>query len=274
VHSGEVFTTMVSWGDYAEYRYASLDGALIILSKTKDELILHPPSGKFDRDLLKKVVAFAGKEHAVFGFIKQSEKKLLSDFFPSLHCIEDRDYFDYVYRTADLAELLGAKYAKIRNRWNKFKKNVTYSIEDISEKNMDEVGDFLKRWCLWKDCGSDPLLESERKAIMFSMVHFIELGLSGVALRIQDTIEAIAVFEKMNVDTAVVHFEKGSPYYDGIYKAINRETAQRLSSVVPFIDREEDLGVAGLRQAKLSYHPHHFVEVFHVSKESLQKMSF
>jgi hypothetical protein len=156
---------------------------------------------------------------------------------------------------------------------NKFNKNVTYTIEDISEKNMDEVGDFLKRWCLWKDCASDPLLESERKAIVFSMAHFFDLGLSGVALRIQNSVEAIAVFEKMNADTAVVHFEKGSPDYDGIYKAINRETAQRLSSVVPFVDREEDLGLAGLRQAKLSYHPHHFVEVFHVSKESLQKMS-
>jgi hypothetical protein len=199
---------------------------------------------------------------------------LLAGFFPSLHCVEDRDYFDYVYRVSDLAELPGTKYAKIRNRLNKFQKNFTYSIEDLSEKNMDEVGDFLKRWCLWKDCGSDPMLESERKAIVFSMAHFFELGLSGVALRIQDSVEAIAVFEQMNADTAVVHFEKGSPDYDGIYKAVNRETAQRLQTIVPFVDREEDLGIAGLRQAKLSYHPHHFVEVFHVGKESLETVSF
>jgi hypothetical protein len=139
---------------------------------------------------------------------------------------------------------------------------------------MDEVLDFLKRWCLWKDCASDELLENERKAIVFSMAHFFDLGLSGLALRIKNAIEAIAVYEKMNTDTAVVHFEKGSPDYDGIYKAINMETAQRIRHQVPFIDREEDLGISGLRQAKLSYHPHHFVEIYQVTKESLRTTTF
>ncbi|DAC72872.1 MAG TPA: hypothetical protein DSN98_03095 [Thermoplasmata archaeon] len=269
-HSGELFSTMISWGEYVEYHYVLVDNNIIIVSKDKDGEVLHHPSGKFNEDLLKQVMALSIKENAIFGFIKKTEKNLLSAQYPSLTFVDDRDYFDYVYSASDLAELPGTKFGKIRNRLNKFTKNFAYITEEISEKNMEEVNEFLKRWCLWKDCGSDELLENERKAIIYSMSHFFDLGLKGISLRINDAIQAIAVYEKMNADTVIVHFEKGAPDYDGIYKAINKETAQRLRQQVPYIDREEDLGIPGLRQAKLSYNPHHFIEIYHVTKESLR----
>jgi hypothetical protein len=261
---------MISWREYIEYSYTLIENSIIILSKASNEIILHPPSGKFNSDLIKQVISLAIKENMNFGFIRKIEKNLLTTHFPSLTFIEDRDYFDYVYRTSDLAELPGTKYGKIRNRLNKFIKNFTYTTEEISKKNMDEVNEFLKRWCLWKDCGSNELLENERKAIIYLMSHFFDFDLKGLALRISGTIQAIAVYEKMNPDTVVIHFEKGSPDFDGIYKAINMETAQRVRHFVPYINREEDLGISGLRQAKLSYHPDHFIEIYNVTKESLQ----
>jgi uncharacterized protein len=270
LHSGELFSTMVSWGEYVEYQYASIDNTIILISKDADGTVLHPPSGKPSLDIFKQGMALAKKEDMIFGFIKKQEKEFLLTHFPKLQIVEHREFFDYVYRADDLAKLAGTKYGKIRNRLNQFKKNYEYTIEDISTENMAEVHDFLKRWCLWKDCASDELLENERKAIVFSMAHYYDLGLSGLALRINGKVEAIAVYEKMNTDTVVVHFEKGSPDYDGIYKAINMETAQRVRSQVPFIDREEDLGIPGLRQAKMSYHPDHFIELFYVEKESLR----
>jgi hypothetical protein len=269
-HSGELFTTMISWGEYVEYLYATLDTGIIICSKDSNKIVLHPPSGKFNKDILKQVLSLAIKEDLTFGFITKPEKNLILTQFPSLKFMENRDFFDYVYRASDLAELPGTKYGKIRNRLNKFTKNFAYTLEDISEKNMDEVHEFLKRWCLWKDCTSNEMLENERKAILYSMSHFFDFGLSGLALRISSTIQAIAVYEKMNADTMVVHFEKGAPDFDGIYKAINMETALRVRRLVPYIDREEDLGIPGLRKAKLSYHPDHFIEVYYVTKESLR----
>lgn len=273
-YSGEVFTTMVSWCEYVEYRYALIENSIIIISNDKDETILHPPSGNFNIDLFKQVITLAKKEEIILGFIKTSEKKLLAKQLPSLTFVEDRDFFDYVYRSSDLADLPGTNYGKIRNRLNKFIKNYAYTIEGLSEKNMEEVSEFLKRWCLWKDCKSNEVLENERKAILYSMSHFFDLGLSGLALRINDSIESIAVYEKINPDTVVVHFEKGSPDFDGIYKAINMETAQRVRHLVPFINREEDLGISGLRQAKLSYHPDHFIEVYYGTKESIRTTTF
>ncbi len=270
IHSGESFITMVSWGHFVQYHYAQIQDNIVILSKGTNETLLHHPIGKPNKDILTKTIALARKENILFGFIKKNEKEIINHQFPSLEIIEDRDFFDYVYRASDLAELPGTKYGKIRNRLNKFIKNFDYTTEEITLDNMDEVNEFLKRWCLWKDCESDELLENERKAILFSMSHFFELGFQGLALRINDSIQAISMYEKMNPDTVVVHFEKGSPDFDGIYKAINKETAQRVQHLVPFINREEDLGIPGLRQAKLSYNPHHFIEVYYVSKESLR----
>jgi hypothetical protein len=269
-HSGESFITMVSWGHYVEYQYAEIQDSIVILSKGTDGTVLHPPSGKLNKDLLNKTMVLAQKENILFGFIKNKEKEFISQQFPSLKIIEERDFFDYVYRASDLAELPGTKYGKIRNRLNKFMKNFSYTTEEISQENMDEVKEFLKRWCLWKDCGSDQLLENERIAILYSMSHYFELGLQGLALRINDSIQAITMYEKMNADTVVVHFEKGSPDFDGIYKAINKETAERVQHIVPYINREEDLGIPGLRQAKLSYHPHHYIEIYYITKDNLR----
>ena len=104
---------------------------------------------------------------------------------------------------------------------------------------------------------------------MYSMAHFFELELSGIVIRIDGNIEAIAVYEKMNSDTVVVHYEKGSPDYDGIYKGINVETAKLVQKEVAFINREPDMGLPGLRKAKMSYRPHHMVEVFHVARQNI-----
>lgn len=269
IHSSDLFTTIISWEEYIEYRFVVLESCLLLMSQTKNELQFRVPIGSFQADLFNQVMALAKKEQATIGFIKSSEKSLISQLYPSLNMVEDRNFYDYVYHTSDLATLPGTAYAKIRNRLNKFTKTTPYTTEDITNDNMDEVREFLKRWCLWKDCASDEVLENERKAIVYSMAHFFDLRLSGIALRINGVIEAISVYEQMNTDTAVVHFEKGSPDYDGVYKAINMETAKRLHTKVAFIDREEDLGIPGLRKAKLSYHPHHFVEVYHIPYESL-----
>ncbi len=271
VHSDFVFTTIVSWQEYVKFYYLFLKDNLLIMTKFQDDIRFRPPIGKYDKDIFKQLFELAKKEgsYRPVCIIDSATKNWLSINFPKLEFVPHRDYFDYVYLASNLAELPGSEYAKIRNRLNKFKRNYSYDIEKISSENMDEVKKFLKRWCLWKDCDSDPLLENEKKAILYSIAHFFELELSGVVIRIDDQIEAISVFEQMNLDTAVVHYEKGSPDFDGIYKAINTEVAKILQNDFKFINREQDMGLPGLRQAKMSYRPHHMIEVFHVNKNNL-----
>jgi len=271
LHSDNVFTTIVSWKDYIKYFYLLIDKNLIIMTKKGEDYRFRPPIGKYNKELFKQVFELAIREGSndPFGVIGTETKNWLVTNFPKLKFIPHRDYFDYVYLSSNLATLPGRDYAKIRNRLNKFTKNHAFITEKINSKNMGEVKSFLKRWCLWKDCDSDPLLESEKKAILFSIAKFFELKLSGLAIKINGKIEAISVFEPMNQDTVVVHYEKGSPYFDGIYKAINKETACLIQDKYKFINREQDMGIPGLRKAKMSYRPNHMIKVFHVNKEDI-----
>src|SRR4030042_44905 len=74
MHSGELFTTMISWAEYVEYRYAKIQDSIIILSKDTNGTVLHPPSGKFNLELFKQVMRLAIKEDSIFGFIKKTDK--------------------------------------------------------------------------------------------------------------------------------------------------------------------------------------------------------
>jgi uncharacterized protein len=271
VHSDYIFTTLISWIDYTDYHYAILDENLILFSKIQGTMRFRPPIGEKKKEVFDKVLNLAKEQDSgcPFGMITSDVKDWMQKEYPTLNFKEHRGFFDYVYLASDLAELSGSDYSKIRNRLNKFKKTYEYGVENISKKNFEQIKDFLRRWCLWRDCESDPLLDNERKAILFSMDNFFELGLSGLAIIINDKIEAISVFEKYNSDTAVVHYEKGSPDYDGIYKAINQETAKVLQKNVKFINRESDMNISGLRTAKMSYRPCSMVKVFHLCKEDI-----
>ncbi len=271
IHSDNVFTTMISWKDYGNYNFAFYKKNLVIFTEIDNNIRFRAPIGKYDNQIFLEIMKLAKtiESEYPFGFITGETKNWFSKEFPLIEIMPHRDYYDYVYLTSDLANLSGGDFRKIRNRLNKFVANHEYKIEAISENNIKEVKRFLKRWCLWRDCDSIPLLEKEKKAVFYSINHFDELNLSGILLLINDRIEAVAVFEKMDPDTVVVHYEKGSPYYDGIYKAINFETANFVKNEVTFINREPDMGVPGLRRAKTSYRPHHFVEVSHAARENL-----
>jgi len=276
VHSDNVFTTLISWKEYADYCYTFSDENLLIMSKINGEIQLRPPSGKKNKDIYDQVLKLAAEQDSEYpiGVIDNVSKGFMSSIYPKLDFIPMRDYFDYVYLASDLAELSGSAYSKIRNRLNKFKKNFSYDVEEINIDNIRDVKRFLRRWCLWRDCESDPILEYEKKAVFYSMDHFFELGLSGIAILINDRIEAVSVYEKMSPDTVVVHYEKGSPYFDGIYKVVNQETAKAVKKIAKYINRESDLGILGLRKAKMSYRPHHMVEIYSLKKEEIFDILF
>ena len=167
LHSDYVFTTIISWKSYVQFYFANLKENLVIMTKIGDNFRFRPPIGEFNKSLFHEVIELAKKQNSEnpFGIIDIKTKEWLSRNFTNLRFIPHRDYFDYVYLSSALAELPGQAYAKIRNRLNKFTRNYDYKIEKISKKNMEEIRKFLNRWCLWKDCNSDPLLENEKNAI-------------------------------------------------------------------------------------------------------------
>ena len=211
------------------------------------------------------------EEHPLV-ILDPDSKDWIASLYPDLTFEADRRYFDYVYLARDLAELPGRRYQTIRHQLNKFQKTCQPAVEAIGEQNMDEIWDFLDLWCDWKDCDSDPVLSSEKEAMRRALDFRQELSLSGIAIRAEGKIGAISLFEELNQDTALVHFEKGLSDCKGIYRAINAEAARILARDYTYINRESDMGVEGIREAKMRYHPHHMVQVHLLKRDDLERL--
>jgi len=269
-HSDNTFTNMVCWNHYAHYTYAFIEKNIIIASTIGTVTRFRPPIGPRNPALLRSLIRLGSdvSDREPIVLIDPETARWMRDVSPGINLVPDRNHFEYVYRAADLAELPGKNYLTIRRQISKFRRNCTNIVEPISRDNWEEVKRFLIEWCEWKGCESDQVLAHEKEAVFFAIDHFDELPLSGLAIRVFSKIGAISLFERLNADTALVHFEKGLPDCEGIYKAINNETAIRLAKKFTYINRESDLGVAGLREAKMRYHPDHLVEVFSMKLDS------
>jgi len=185
---------------------------------------------------------------------------------PGLVLVLDRDHFEYIYRASELAELHGKHYHKIRSHIKRFRKKYRHTVEPITPGNREELISFLEKWCELKKCENGSFLAHEIEATAYAIEHLSELPLQGLLVRVDSQVGAISLFEHLNADTAVVHFEKGLPEYEGIYKVINAKTAEFLAGEAKYINRESDLGVEGLREAKMRYHPDHMVEVYSLKR--------
>ena len=273
-HSDNTFTNMVCWNPYAHYRYAFVQDCIILSSTIAGMTRYRPPIGPQHPELLHELLELAAKsdEELPLVILDPALKDWISGLYPDLPLLPERKYFEYVYLAKNLAELPGKKYLTIRHQLNKFQKTCSPQIENISQENLAEIRDFLDLWCDWKDCDSDPMLINEKAAVSFALDNFEELGLSGIAIRANGKIGAISLFEGLNQDTGLVHFEKGLPDCKGIYRAINTEASKILAGRYTFINRESDMGVEGIREAKTRYHPHHMVEVHLVKRDDLEKI--
>ena len=271
VHSDNTFTNIVCWNHYAHYRYTRVRDSLVICSTIDGQVRFRAPIGPDDPELLSDLFSLAKTESpdGMFFILDPVSRDRIAARYPALTLHPVRDLFEYVYRSADLADLPGKGYLTIRRHISRFNRNCSNEVEAITPENQEEVRVFVNRWCNWKDCENDPLLTGEREAVLFALAHFQELGLEGLVIRVEGEIAAMTVFEKLNPETALVHFEKGLPDCEGIYKAINQEAARRLRDTCTFINRESDMGVPGLREAKTRYHPDHMVEVHAIAVKDL-----
>ncbi|MCX6697956.1 MAG: phosphatidylglycerol lysyltransferase domain-containing protein [Methanoregula sp.] len=270
IHSDNTFTNMVCWNHYAHYRYAYVNRNLVLASTIDGTTRFRPPIGPRDPKLLKALIRLASEvsDYEPVVLIDPDTATWMREICSGMNLVPDRNHFEYVYRSADLSELPGKHYLTIRHQINKFRRTCAYAVEPITETNREEVMSFLIKWCEWKGCENDPVLAHEKDAVFFAVEHFTELGIKGLMIRVNQKMGAISLFEPINTDTALVHFEKGLPDCEGIYKAINAETAALLAKTFSYINRESDLGVAGLRETKLRYHPHHMVEVYSLKRDS------
>jgi hypothetical protein len=261
------FTNFFMWRHYYHPVWKLWEECLLILFQPKNSPAFGlPPVGAGDK---AKALYYLCQE--LMGMDQEVRVcRVGEDFVDSFvdsdryEIIADRDNSDYVYLAKDLATLPGRKYHKKKNHLNRFLKNTLYEYRALDTELVECFLDMQEAWCQMKACVEKSELLAEDYAVYEALTHFDELDYQGGAIVIDSKVEAFSLGEALNESTAVIHIEKANPEIPGLYTAINQLFCQHAWSKMVYINREQDLGVEGLRTAKESYHPHHMVDKYTV----------
>jgi hypothetical protein len=252
------FADLYIWSHKYNTSICEQDGFLYIRANQVGYML---PQGKGD---LKKALTNIRADAAENGWdfklfsITDDMRDLIEQFMPGEFVYtENRDYCDYIYRAAELINLTGRKFHAKRNFINRFTRQYfgRYTYEDITPANIKEVWHFQEKWSRQNDVSSSEDLQAESTAIAVALNNFDQLGFEGGMLKIDDQVVAFTLGARIARDTFGIQIEKADYEIPGTYPMINWEFAKRHCAEVEYINREEDLGIAGLRQAKLSYNP-------------------
>lgn len=182
---------------------------------------------------------------------------------------EDRDGFDYLYEIDRLADLPGKKLHAKRNHIRRFDEQFPdWLLEEITPANVPECVELERQWAAIRqeEAGEDAeALSEESIALIEALYHMDKLGLEGALIRADGAPLAFSLGGLITPEVFDVNFEKSFGDIQGAYPAINREMARRVRERHPgvkWLNREDDLGLEGLRKAKLSYYPDLLLEKY------------
>lgn len=197
-------------------------------------------------------------ERLQFAFVTEEQKEVLENAMPARFCYSsDAGDSDYIYLRSELASLSGKAFHKKKNNFSKFVRTYPdYKYYEIGACNIYDAQKVADAWYYEHLQDEDASQLAEYKAIKEALDNFEELGLIGGIIYVNDSPCAMTIASKINENTVDVHFEKAVGEYalNGGYAAINKLFSEKLDGVT-WLNREEDIGIEGLRKAKLSYRP-------------------
>ena len=184
----------------------------------------------------------------------------------NLRFIDDRDQHEYVYAVKDMIALKGKAYAHKRNRVRAFLDGYEWDYYPITPKDFAEIMEFQERWREYRMQTMTPdeaeSLNDEDVAIQNALEHWSDFKFKGGMLKVDDKIVAYTIAEELDAENLDVRFEKAVPEYAGSYQAINYMFLKENAEGYTWVNREEDMGETGLREAKMSYNPAFMLEKF------------
>ncbi|HOK39557.1 MAG TPA: phosphatidylglycerol lysyltransferase domain-containing protein [bacterium] len=251
------FNNLFCWGDIYQIKWYSENDVLFLYTETDDYIFM--PCGKiFDFNFLLSLsdefikqnksgnIIFVNQE-----FINQYEKEIKRYF----DIIQDYNNADYIYLSEKLVELKGNKLNKKKNLISQFKRNnPDYKVERLSEEYINDCYKLSEKWCEIKNCNEFGY-SHEISALRKALNNFNKLDIYGVLILVKNEIIAFSIFSEQNKETVTIHYEKYNPEIKGAAQIINLETAKLVCEKYKYINREQDLGIEGLRKSKLSYAP-------------------
>ena len=260
------FANLLFWGDQ---QVAWLDGSPLIYSVFGPWKSYQLPIGCEDLSLcieeLRADAERRGNSFRLFGLTRE-ETEQLETLFPHRFAFSPaRDSFDYIYDINRLAELKGKKLQSKRNHCNRFEAEFPdYEILPLCRDLLPQCEAFAEEWYRsHAHTGED--FEGEKRALTKAFVYFEALQMEGILLKHREKVLGFSMGNRIREDTFDVNFEKALADVNGAYPMVNREFARRIHSAYPtvqYLNREDDMGLPGLRRAKESYYPDFLLEKF------------
>ena len=261
------FSNLVLWG---QQNIAVIEDCLVRLSYYGGHIAYAFPVGGNKEGAIKACIDDAQKREipCVFMGVYEEDKNLLESHFPGkFRFVSARDSFDYIYDINDLCDLPGRKFHAKRNHIHRFKEACPdYRVVEITKENKSLVLEFAEKWYKEK-LSTNPVsdFDMEQIALDRALKNYEALGMEGILLMDKDKVLGFTMGSRLSTDTFDIHFEKASDDIQGVYAAVNNLFANFLRDKCPtllFLNREEDMGIEGLRRAKESYRPHHLIEKY------------
>lgn len=252
------FVSGYLWSEEYMLRVAYFDNTIIKAYFRDDNRIWGYclPSGKNVKGAVKAALSDAhdrGQE-PMFGYLSKSERDRLEELFPSTFVFERApDMQDYIYLTHDLAELEGKRFHAKRNHISRFYREYPDAVfAPLDESNLSDAMRVMELWCAENDL--DPASYGEYAVLREALRHYHALGMRGAVLYADSKPVAMTLGSEISDVCFDINFEKALRGYNGSYAVINNEFAKTLTAY-KYINREEDLGIEGLRKSKFSYYP-------------------
>lgn len=247
------FANLFIWRTHTDTAIAFAEGFLLIRIREAGETRYLFPLGEGD---LRRAIARLEEEEEplCFCWLEEGERAILEREYPGRFALEENEASaEYLYLRSDLATLAGKKYHGKRNHVAQFLRlcGGTIDYRPLVSEDIPALKQLYEEWSA--QSGQD--LTDERRAVFDALDHFDELGLRGGVIRRDGAVEAFTAGVPVGEDTFDVIVEKGVDPHSGVYAAINQLFVQNALGGFTYINREDDLGLEGLRAAKLSYHP-------------------
>jgi hypothetical protein len=254
-----IFGNIFAWRRFDRPKYTTINHNLCILCEppTEPAYFLQPIGDNDLKDAIQTCLGFAPR-------LSRIPEHFAKKYCGGYKLEPDRNNFDYIYLTEDLINLKGKKFDGKRNRIKKFTRHHEYQYVKLAAEHLPACRKLFAHWMTGKTF-AEWIEKVQKDALSETLENFRELGLVGGAIEVNGKLEAFSIGEELNPETAVIHFEIADPKYIGLAQLMNQEFIKQEWLGYKFINREQDLGLPGLRNAKLSYHPDHLVTKYHVS---------
>ena len=268
------FINIWGWSEERRYEWAFADDLCWLRLTSGPEPIYWGPVGNWNRLDWLELMTETFAPNTVFERIPQALADIWTEQLQGRVQMEDqRSEWEYLYSFEKMVSLSGNKLHKKKNLWTQFKKLYDYTYAPICFQCIGSIREMQHEWFEWRGCEESPGLVAENIAIARVLNEWENLpGLLGGSICVRDDEKdfktiAYTVAEDLGNGTVVVHFEKGLDSYKGVYQAINQmflAHTPELGYQFNVVNREQDMGSEGIRQAKESYNPLGFLKKYKV----------